>query len=86
MTHIPLRDGQLYVCPACRWRAVLTTRGLLVTEHGDAGASHRVGHALSEADRREWIYQVVTRIRTRYSDAALRRHLIRCVMMEYGDE
>lgn len=87
--HLSLRDGDLYTCPACEWRAVQTTRGLVITAHGDVRASHHTGYAPSAAERRAWVKRVVTRLRVQYSDGVMLprcdgRHVYPCETVKTG--
>lgn len=88
MNHLSLRDGDLYTCPACEWRAVQTTRGLIVTAHGDEHASHHAGIAPSAAERRAWVERIVTRLRRLHGALEPEQiaRLMRCVESEYSDE
>lgn len=42
-THLPIRAANAYACPACGWRGVMTTRGLITTARGDERADHTAG-------------------------------------------
>lgn len=85
--HLSLRNGDLYTCPACAWRAVQTTRGLVVTAYGDAQASHHAGYAPSADERRAWVEQIVTRLRALHGALEPEQiaRLMRCVESEYEE-
>lgn len=92
MTHHPTFDGRLFVCPACMWRAVLTSDGRIIqTQPGAIGHDH-IGQAqvlrnAELAERLAFVARTMTHLRQQYVAGALDltrlRLLMRCVATEY---
>lgn len=82
MTHTPTQHDQLYTCE-CGFRAVWTTRGLVVTVEG-APADH-VAQILSQrAEARAYAETLCRRLEQVEMTSAQRRKITRYVIAEYG--
>lgn len=71
MNHTPTLDRDLYTCPACAWRAVLTSDARIVqTQPGDPGHDH-IGQARAQqAERLTEARRILARLRAQYDTHA----------------
>ena len=69
--HTPTAIDLVYTCDQCSFRAVQTTAGLFLLDPGIGRALHEDAITALTTERREWVYQLVTRIRGLYGDGAL---------------
>jgi hypothetical protein len=69
MNHNPIETiPTLYICPLCAWRGVLTTAGLVTTEHGDASIDHRAAVLAQQQDMRDTAERIMNRLREQYAN------------------
>lgn len=88
--HQPIETiPTLYICPLCAWRGVLTTAGLVTTEHGDRSADHLAAIVAQQQLAHDTAERIMTRLREQYaSGAALPRcdgrHVFPCEEVKTG--
>lgn len=82
-THIPTRHGQLYTCPACPWRGVVTARGVITTAPGAPDTDHLAGIAVQEQHAAAIIARLNRHKDAGAIDAAQQIRLIAAVLGEY---
>lgn len=69
--HQPIETTPtLYTCPLCAWRGVLTTTGLVTTEHGDRDADHRAAIVAQQQAAHDEAERIMTRLREQYASGA----------------
>lgn len=86
--HVPILVDRLFTCPACPWRAVLTSDNRLVqTEAGDPYHDH-IGQALAIRDAEDvYIRRLIERLRRQYQAPLPRsdgRHVYPCEEVKTG--
>lgn len=82
MNHIPTQHGQLYICDACSFRAVQTSRGPYVLNNGAGRDLHLAAIVSAQAAQRAWVARLLARLRG-INDTALRQRLERYVVGEF---
>lgn len=70
MTHTPTADNQIYTCPACTFRAVQTTKGVVTLDAGDGRQLHLAAIERATLLRRVYLVHVVRRLRDHHEAGA----------------
>lgn len=70
MNHTPTLTNALYTCPACTFRAVATTTGLIVTVPGDDTAAHLAAIQQQRDVSRAEAARIMDRLRELYGSHA----------------
>lgn len=70
-THQPIETiPHLFICPLCAWRGVLTTTGLVTTEHGDRDADHQAAIVAQQQMEHDTAERIMNRLREQYASGA----------------